>query len=122
MTSVGSLPRWATGKTYFESILKNQMKGLEGAWSLFLFSYFLRGGGHSSSFPRRRPSPQFSMGGPCPTHNAPLALSLKAKTSYIQIDSSTIDGNVEYYSQYISILTSQVSVQFLCTTKLLIIA
>ena len=120
MKSGGSLPRWAKGKTYFESILKNQMKGLDGAWSLFLFSYFLRGGGHSSSFPGRRPSPQFSMGGPCPTHNAHLALSLKGKTSYIQIDS--IDGKVEYYSQYISILTSQVSVQFLCTTKLLIIA
>ena len=37
-----------------------------------------------------------------------------------QIDSSTIDGNVEFvHSQYYScILTSQVSTQFLCPTKL----
>ena len=39
-----------------------------------------------------------------------------------QIDSSTIDGNVEFvHSQYSCILTSQVSIQFLCPTKLLII-
>ena len=32
-----------------------------------------------------------------------------------QIDSSTIDGNVEFvHSQYICILSSQVSIQFLC--------
>ena len=39
-----------------------------------------------------------------------------------QTDSSTIDGNVEFVrSQYSCILTSQVSIQFLCPTKLLII-
>ena len=40
-----------------------------------------------------------------------------------QIDSSTIDGNVEFviHSQYRCILTSQVSIQFLCQTKLSII-
>ena len=39
-----------------------------------------------------------------------------------QIDSSTIDGNVEFvHSQHSCILTSQVSTQFLCPTKLLII-
>ena len=39
-----------------------------------------------------------------------------------QIDSSTIDGNVEFvHSQYSCILTSQASIQFLCPTKLLII-
>ena len=39
-----------------------------------------------------------------------------------QTDSSTIDGNVEFvHSQYSCILTSQVSIQFLCPTKLLII-
>ena len=32
-----------------------------------------------------------------------------------QLDSSTIDGNVEFvHSQYSCILTSQVSIQFLC--------
>ena len=37
-----------------------------------------------------------------------------------QIDSSTIDGNVEFvHSQCCCILTSQVSTQFLCLTKLL---
>ena len=37
------------------------------------------------------------------------------------IDSSTIDGNVEFvHSQYSCILTSSVSTQFLCPTKLLI--
>ena len=40
----------------------------------------------------------------------------------LQIDSSTIDGNVEFvHSQYSCILTSQASIQFLCPTKLLII-
>jgi len=35
---------------------------------------------------------------------------------------STIDGNVEFvHSQYSCILTSQVSIRFLCPTKLLII-
>jgi len=39
-----------------------------------------------------------------------------------QIDSSTIDGNVEFvHSQYSCILTSQMSTQFVCPTKLLII-
>ena len=39
-----------------------------------------------------------------------------------QIDSSTIDGNVEFvHSQYSCILTSQVLIQFLCPTKLSII-
>ena len=39
-----------------------------------------------------------------------------------QIDSSTIDGNVVFvHSQYSCILTSQVSTQFLCPTKLLLI-
>ena len=39
-----------------------------------------------------------------------------------QIDSSTIDGNVEFvHSQCSCILTSQVSIQFLCPTKLSII-
>ena len=39
-----------------------------------------------------------------------------------QIDSSTIDGNLEFvHSQYSCILTSQVSIQFLYTTKILII-
>ena len=39
-----------------------------------------------------------------------------------QIDSSTIDGNVEFvHSQYSCILSSQVSIQFLCPTKLSII-
>ena len=39
-----------------------------------------------------------------------------------QIDSSTIDGNVEFvHSQYSCIMTSQVSTEFLCSTKLLII-
>ena len=39
-----------------------------------------------------------------------------------QIDSSTIHGNVEFvHSQYTCILTSQVSIQFFCPTKLLII-
>ena len=43
------------------------------------------------------------------------------KNSNNQIDSGTIDGNVEFvHSQYSCILTSQVSVQFLCPTKLLI--
>ena len=38
----------------------------------------------------------------------------------MQIDSSTIDGNVEWvHSQYSCILTSQLSIQFLCPTKLL---
>jgi len=37
-------------------------------------------------------------------------------------DSSTIDGNVEFvHSQYSCILTSQVSIQFSCPTRLLII-
>ena len=37
------------------------------------------------------------------------------------LDSSTIDGNVEYvHSQYSWILMSQVSIQFLFPTKLLI--
>ena len=41
-----------------------------------------------------------------------------------QIDSSTIDGNVEFeHSLYscVTVLTSQVSTPFLCPTKLLII-
>ena len=39
-----------------------------------------------------------------------------------QIDSSTIDGNVEFVrSQYICFLTSQVSIHVMCPTKLLII-
>ena len=39
------------------------------------------------------------------------------------VDSSTIDINVEFvHSQYSCILTSQVSIQFLCPTKLLIIS
>ncbi len=37
---------------------------------------------------------------------------------YYQLDSSTIDGNVEsVHSQYTCILTSQVSTLFLCPTK-----
>ena len=41
---------------------------------------------------------------------------------YFQIDSSTIDGNVEYvHYQNSCILTSQVSIQFLCPTKILIL-
>ena len=40
-----------------------------------------------------------------------------------QIDSSTIDGNVEFvHSQYSCILTTQVSTQFVCPTKLLLIS
>ena len=36
-----------------------------------------------------------------------------------EIDSSTIDGSVEFaHSQCSCILTSQVSIQFLCPTKL----
>jgi len=36
-----------------------------------------------------------------------------------QIDSNTIDGSIEcVHSQYICILTSQASTQFLCLTKL----
>ena len=43
-------------------------------------------------------------------------------TNENQIDSSTIDGNAEFvHSQYSCILTSQVSIQFLCPTKLLMI-
>ena len=43
------------------------------------------------------------------------------KSEKTQIDSSTIDVNVEFvHSQYSCILTSQVSIQFLCPTKLLI--
>ena len=43
-----------------------------------------------------------------------------AENSKTQIDSSTVDGNVEFVqSQYSCILTSQVSIQFLCPTKLL---
>ena len=39
---------------------------------------------------------------------------------HVQIDSSTIDGNVEFvYSQYSCILTSKVSPSFLCPAKLL---
>jgi len=39
-----------------------------------------------------------------------------------QIDSSTIDGKVEFvHSQYSFILTSQLSTQFLCPSNLLII-
>ena len=39
-------------------------------------------------------------------------------TRKIQIDSSTIDGNVEFvHSHYSCILSSQVSIQFLCPTK-----
>ena len=46
----------------------------------------------------------------------------RIKVRWIQIDSSTIDGNVEFvHSQYSCILTSQVSIQFLCPTKLLVI-
>ena len=37
-----------------------------------------------------------------------------------QIESSTIDGNVEFvHSQYAVLLRKQVSIQFLCPTKLL---
>ena len=40
----------------------------------------------------------------------------------MQIDSSTIDGNVEFvHTQYSCIMMSQVLIQFLCPTKLLII-
>jgi len=40
----------------------------------------------------------------------------------IQIDSSTIDDNVEFvHSQYSYILTTQLSTQFVCPTLLLII-
>ena len=47
---------------------------------------------------------------------------LNSYINLLQIDSSTIDGNVEFvHSQYSCILTSQVSIQFLCPTKLLII-
>ena len=49
-----------------------------------------------------------------------LRLILKRKLD--QIDSSTIDGNVEFvHSQYSCILSSQVSVRFMCQTKSLII-
>jgi len=38
--------------------------------------------------------------------------------SAFQIDSSTIDGNVEFvHSQYSCNLSSQVSIQFVCPTK-----
>ena len=44
------------------------------------------------------------------------------KDGNAQIDSSTIDGNVKcVHSQYSCIMTSQVSTQFVCQTKLLII-
>ena len=40
----------------------------------------------------------------------------------IHIDSSRIEGNIEFLdSLYSCILTSQVSIQFLCLTKLLIL-
>ena len=40
------------------------------------------------------------------------------KNKKLQIDSSTIDGNVEFvHSQYSCVLSSQVSIQFLCPTK-----
>ena len=45
----------------------------------------------------------------------------QANTRYTQIDSSKIDDNVEFVHSQYSILTSQVSIQFLCPTKLLII-
>ena len=49
---------------------------------------------------------------------------IQGKTSEIaftQIDSSTIDGNVEFvHSQYSCILTSQVTTQFLCSTASLL--
>ena len=42
--------------------------------------------------------------------------------SLSKIDSNTIDGNVDFVlSQYSCILTSQVSIQFLCPTKFLLI-
>ena len=55
----------------------------------------------------------------CDIYN--VVVSKEASPTLPQIDSSTIDGNVEFvHSQYSSILTSQVSTQFLCSTKLLI--
>ena len=48
--------------------------------------------------------------------------NMNNKFNYVQIDSSTIDGNVVFvHSQYSCILTSQVSIQFLCPTQLLVI-
>ena len=48
--------------------------------------------------------------------------ALNLPTSSSQKDSSTIDGNEEFvHSQYSCILTSKVSIQFLCPTKSLII-
>ena len=48
--------------------------------------------------------------------------TLEFDTFTTQIDSSTIDGNVEFaHSQYSCILTSQVSIQFFCPTTLSII-
>ena len=44
----------------------------------------------------------------------------QANTRYTQIDSSKIDDNVEFVHSQYSILTSQVSIQYLCPTKLLI--
>ena len=44
------------------------------------------------------------------------------ENGFTQIDYSTIDGDVEYANfLYSCILTSQVSTQFLCPTKLLVI-
>ena len=43
---------------------------------------------------------------------------LELKISCLQIDSNTIEGNVEFvHSQYSCIMSSQVSIQFLCPTK-----
>ena len=47
--------------------------------------------------------------------------SLEFCLYYVNIDSSTIDDKGEFGSQYNCIMTSQVSTQFLCPTKLLII-
>ena len=53
---------------------------------------------------------------------AEFTLYFILKIGCSQIDSNTIDGNVEFvHSQYSCILSSQVSIEFLCPTKLSII-
>ena len=56
---------------------------------------------------------------PVPVCNVPHGHWVNKADNQEQLDSSTIDGNVEFvHSQYSCILTSQVSNQFLCPTKL----
>ena len=58
-------------------------------------------------------NPFFVFRVPCKLQNWHISVPM-----LIQIDSSTIDGNVEFvHSQYSCILSSQVSIQFLCPTK-----